>query len=125
MTPETVLAHVLDAGGTVVWEWMATLGRPGLRVPKGILVEVEAASPDVQSGIREILCRAGAFRRLATKSGSEIPWMTLPRSPRPAPGRCISCGTAIDDGHRCAGCVVALELALGLWPRRTAAWAVS
>ena len=81
MTPETVLAHVLDAGGTVVWEWMATLGRPGLRVPKIILAEVEAAAPEIQSGIREILCRAGDFRRLATKRGPEIPWMTLPRAP--------------------------------------------
>jgi len=125
MTSEALLAQVLDAGGTVIWEWMATLGRPGLRVPRSILAEVEGASPEIQSGIRQLLHRAGAFRRLATQRGTEIPWMILPGSPRPARGRCVSCAAAPESGSRCQACVFALELALGLRPRPHPAEAAS
>jgi hypothetical protein len=117
MTPDAVLAHILDAGGTVIWEWMATLGRPGLRVPRSLLAEVEAASPEVQSGVRQLLQRAGAFKRLATQRGAEIPWMILPGLPSRAPGCCFSCGATLEEGSRCPACVLALELALGLRPR--------
>jgi len=125
MTPEALLAQVLDAGGTVIWEWMPTLGRPGLRVPRSILPQLENASPEIQSGIRQLLHRAGAFRRLATQRGPEIPWMILPGSPKPAPDRCVSCGNSLEDGSRCSGCVFALELALGLRPRPHPAEAAS
>jgi hypothetical protein len=117
MTPEAVLAQVLDAGGTVIWDWMTTLGRPGLRVPRSIVAEVEGTAPEVQSGIRQLLHRAGAFKRLVAQRGAEIPWMIPPGSPRPTSGHCISCGATLEDGSRCPACVFALELALGLRPR--------
>lgn len=113
-TAEEMLLAAVAHGAVIAWDWMATLGRPGLRAPAAVQRQLAAAPPDVHAGITEILRRAGHFRRLVAQSGSEIPWMILPESPPYRSGLCVSCGARVENGWRCSPCTTALTLALTL-----------
>jgi len=98
-------------------EWTATLGRPGLRAPSIVRDEVEAAAPEIQDGMREIPASRRPLLGLAMKQGPEIPWMVLPRAPKPVLGGLHLMAWPSTKRLPLRGVHVALELALGLWPR--------
>jgi hypothetical protein len=71
-----------------------------------------------------VALRVAAFRaQLAawtTGGHSGVPLLTLQDLPASGPGRCIGCGAVLSPGRawRCAACVAAVELVLGLPPVR-------
>lgn len=54
--------------------------------------------------------------QLQAWTGSGIPLLTLPGSPEPQQGRCVSCGVSITTGWRCPLCLEAVYRALGVTP---------
>lgn len=61
--------------------------------------------------------RVRAFQeQVRAWTGSGIPLLTLPAAPEPQRGQCVSCGVSIATGWRCAVCMEAVCLALGVTP---------
>jgi hypothetical protein len=121
VTALDALCVILDAGGKAV----PGPERPRLLAPPAMRPLAEAH----REGLRALLLaygprpsdvfrRAQAFRRQidewAASNGPGVPVLVLPESPAPKLGRCISCGCPIADGWRCAVCLEAIHVALGL-----------
>ena len=100
--------------------------------PRGVLTaELRAAlvahKPDLLTCIRALEAAARAHRVAAFRAQLAdwaaagrigAPLLTLPDAPAPQLGHCVSCGAPITDGPwRCATCLAALDLTLGLPPR--------
>jgi len=65
--------------------------------------------------------RVRAFQeQLRTWTGSGVPLLTLPGSPTPRHGQCVSCGESIVTGWRCAVYLEAVYVALGVTPPEAA-----
>ncbi len=83
---------------------------------------VEPAMP-VPMGSPELARRVAAFRQQveawALSGRLGVPLLTLPDAPAPQLGHCVSCGEPIPEGRwRCALCLQAVHLALGMEPPR-------
>jgi hypothetical protein len=106
-----VLVEAVRSGVRLVWD------PPRYRGPAIALAKVKQ-SPDAA---RQVLRRAAAFRtQLEAWRGSSrigVPVLVLPEAPVPTIGQCISCGEPIAaQAWRCAVCLLAVELVLGLTP---------
>lgn len=111
MVSVRALAEALAHGGQVLWD---RPDRPRVRVPAR-WVDAVRGEPEV---LREVLRRTIEFRRQLAKAagGPIIPYLLLPSAPAPRLGTCISCGTAIPSGWRCAICLLAVRIAIGAKP---------
>lgn len=137
MTPQEVLARVLEAGGRVIPD----PERPRLLVPpalkplvaehrkalRALLLSEPPAPRASSSGSSRssssssplepaLVRRVKAFwAQLALWTGpGMIPLLVLPGAPEPQRGRCVSCGDPAPDGWRCGLCLRAVYIALGM-----------
>ncbi len=66
----------------------------------------------------QVFRRAKVFKQQITAWTASgrfgVPVLTVPESPEPRSGQCVSCGCLIADGRRCAVCVEAVHVALAL-----------
>jgi len=123
MTALDVLVTVLEAGGKVVPD----PEHPKVLFPPNLRAMVAEHRPALRALViayghcpTDVFRRAQAFRRQIVEWTASnrpgVPVLVLPESPAPKAGRCVSCGTTIEAGWRCAVCIEAVDIATAVAP---------